>query len=526
MHKKLSLLIIIALALSCFAPLLTQNTHALTEEYLVIYGVGGVYSVTVYDNTYSYGVTITSFPTSGTYFSYFSGDSLTLTVVAQSGNQPFQNWNVSGSISTSNPYTATFGASTYAVVTCMGTSYTYTFYGLYDENSGHLLYNLLYGNLLSSWGYYEGVYVTAYFNNGANPVTFAVNNSATQSTIETFNTQPLYFYYGLWHYYYDFALYQHNANITTQTPNLSDYTNIYREYYLGTTETSGTYYIYASSTVQLSNYEFSIRALGGVSIGNLMTASRIIGGATQIVEQFPIDSLNNVVFALEPNTVYSLTLSGNGVTAYSFGNVVTSTSPIVLTVSALSFPSNVIYQYPYVTIYASRPDSTDILVSYQDLKNQTLSVSYTITDQLGNLVYSASHGAIYGWADDWSGTQANITYYLSATTTGSVFGVSTYSQILAASNAQTTPISLSIFGDWGTIGISNPDQIIWLLIALAVFLCFSALNAYLGGFAGVCVAAFFAWEGWLHIPEATIVTAFCLIFMAILAAWKRPPQYG
>lgn len=381
-------------------------------------------------------------------------------------------------------------------------TYSYTFYGPYSEALG------VYDNSIQ-------VQIRAQFTNTNSTYvsTIGYNGSVVINTYTyTPTSQPLFFSY-----------------VFFTVPGYANYT---REYWLSPNENTGTYYIQSvtggAENNVISPITFNIRALGGVSVSGMLSAIPIshAGNIQYTVDKRLIDDTDICTLYLQPNSVYTIIIGNAEGSTYTFENVNTYTNPITLTVSALSFPSNILYQYPYVTIYASRPDPTDILVSYRDLKSQTISVSYTITDQNGNLVDSASYGAVYSFADDWSGAQANVTYYFSATLTGSVFGVSTYSQILAASNAPNNPIDLSIFGNWGNIGIANPDQLIWIFIALAVFLCFSALNAYVGAFAGICVATFFAWEGWLQIPETLFVAAFCIVFMAIIAAWKRPPQYG
>lgn len=367
---------------------------------------------------------------------------------------------------------ATFAASS--------SGYTYTFNGVYDENIGA-------PSLIGDSN------VTAYFNDGTAPYLFNVNGSFAFTPF----TQPQYFYYTIWPY----------ANTTDTT--------LHREFWLGTNETSGTYNIYGNPQ-GLINIVFTIRALGGAGLSNVLTVERYISGSLQVVEKRPIDSTGIVTLALQPYTIYTVII-GEGATTTTFQNINVYTTPIVLTVSALSFPDTVLRQYKYLRIWAARATATDITINYQDTNLQTVSVAYQIKLVNGTVVYSATNTGLNNFTDVWTSAYANTTYYLTATITQTVFGVTTFAQVLSSVNAPVSPLDLSVFGVWPV----DPTQIIWVLIVLAVFLCFSVLNVYIGAFAGVTTAAIFVWQGWLHIPAASVTAAFGFVIVIAIAFWKR-----
>jgi hypothetical protein len=168
-------------------------------------------------------------------------------------------------------------------------------------------------------------------------------------------------------------------------------------------------------------------------------------------------------------------------------------------------------------IWASRPSSTEITISYQDTNLQTTSVNYQLAYANGSIAYSATHPSENSFVDTWTGANSNTTYYLTANVTQATFGTSTFAQVLLRDGASSSPIDLSFLGDWPV----DPTQIFWALVVFIVFGCGTVLNAYIGGFAGVATAIILAWLGWLIIPSGALVAAFCVVFMVGIVYWKR-----
>ena len=358
-------------------------------------------------------------------------------------------------------------------------SYYYIFNGVYDENTA---------------AYIGECNVTAYFDDGTEPYTFTVNSTSYYYYPKT---QPLYF---------DYIIYPY-ANTTDTTIN--------RQYWLEPDETSGSYTIFGNE-LGLVHIVFQIRALGGVGLSSYLEVQRIINGTYQTVEKRQVDANGIATMSLQPYTVYRvIAISDNS--SYTFGNINTYTTAITLTLSALSFPNDVLMQYKYLRIWASRPSSTEIQICYEDTNLQTVSVSYQIAFANGTVAYSATHTGENSFIDVWSAADPDTTYYLTANVSQSTFGYSTFAQVLLRDGASTSPIDLSFLGDWPI----DATQIFWAFIVFIVFGVGSVLNAYIGGFAGVATAAVLVWLGWLQVPAGGVVAAFCIVIMVGIVHWKR-----
>lgn len=269
--------------------------------------------------------------------------------------------------------------------------------------------------------------------------------------------------------------------------------------------------VYLSFSEDATPIVINIRALGGIEVDGLVSVTNNV-----VVEQKPVDDNNVVSFNLSPYEIYSVTLESVGGSEYTFENINVYTSPITLTVSPLSFPSSVMLQYKYLHIWASRPSSTEIQVSYEDTNEQTLSVDYTLSFENGTVAYW-SHHVGNSFVDLWTGASSNITYYLDAEVSQVEFGNLTFAQVLLRDGASSSPIDLSFLGDWPV----DPTQVFWMIVILIIFGCFSVLNAYVGGFAGVAVAIVLAWLGWIDVPQGSLVAAMCIVIMAAIVYWKR-----
>jgi hypothetical protein len=490
-------LLITILLVACFLPAIPEVKAQ--SGYLYIYADPvECASVEVYDS-FSGSTSYSSFPVSfdlGPYgISY-----VTITVNAQSGYT--FSYAVSGSASyLSSPFSDYFGDGSYLIINFTSSApsptptpapsatpapgpsgYSYLFRGLYDEDN----VNTLLGN----------VTVTAYYNGG--------NVGIAGKSVESFTvigayayyppSQPLYFSYNLANFY--------GQNIT-------------REYWLSENEVTASLYIYAAPT-GLSTVTFNIRALGGVSLTDKFLVARNIYSDT-IVEKLPIDSLGNVVMELKAYAIYHLTIE-NSDSVFSFGDVTMSSSPITLTVSPLSFPSDILLQYRYVHLYASRPNDNEIRIDYEDIENGTVSVAYTVSFINGTVAYSNTQ-TVDSFTDIWPSADPASSYYVAATVVHSEFGTMYFQQTLTGSAGAVSPVDFAVFGNFGGV---DTTQIFGVLIVLIIFGVFSAFNAYIGIFAGVVTAAIMVWIGWLStVTQGAIVAAFALAILFSITYWKR-----
>jgi hypothetical protein len=224
-----------------------------------------------------------------------------------------------------------------------------------------------------------------------------------------------------------------------------------------------------------------------------------------------------VTLNLKGYGIYAVSVEGSDGFSYNYGYITMSSTAVTLTISALSFPNDVLMQYKYLRIWASRPSDTDIMVSYEDTNLNTTTVSYEIFFANGTVAYTQTHTGENSFVDIWTGADADTTYYLEANVTQATFGTSTFSQVLLRDGASTSPIDLSFLGDWPV----DPTQIFWGLIIFIVFGCFSVINSYIGGFAGVATAIILSWLGWIQIPSGALVAAMCVAIMSGIVYWKR-----
>lgn len=376
------------------------------------------------------------------------------------------------------------------LTTVDATSYSYTFNGPYDENYGVLIPGK--------------VQVIAHYADNYTSLICTLIDDPGGSSLVTFtyspSSKPTYFEYIT----YDMS------------SGYANYTN--RQYWLSSNENTGTYTVTVGENP--AEIAFNIRALGGVDAGEFFCVKRSFNGTTIVIEQRAIDNTDSVVANLMPNTIYQVSfLSSTGSTFYTFGNINTYTTPITLTVSPLSFPSDILLQYKYVHIYASRPTSSEIKIDYEDTQNKTLSVYYSLSFINGTIAYSLTHLGTSQFTDIWTGANSNESYYLSATIIHSEFGTITFSQTLTGSAGASLPIDFGVFGDFAGV---DGKQILGALIVLVIFGCFSAFNAYIGIFAGVVTAGIMVWIGWLSsVTQAAVVAAFALTILLAITYWKR-----
>jgi len=353
----------------------------------------------------------------------------------------------------------------------------WTFKGVFDEDTGLL-------KPVAS----RAVNVTAYYGDGSSPITFLVNGTYVFGTGST----PLYFHFN------------------TSSP---------RQYWLSDAEEPGTLYIFDTS---LTAYTISFLDLAGVLASHpFVEVERYINGSLTIVEKRKVDLEDKIQASLKQGTKYTLTIR-NGV-SYVFGELLfTSDTTIVLTLKGIEFPKETLMIYKYVRVYATRAFGTpngNITIFFQDTQGLTDYVHIYINYKNGTNIFYGK--VIMGSATSFSYTYTsalnNTDYALTLTIEHERYGTYDWKQYFPRTHS-TAPWGL----DWlGTLPFATNIILPSILIIFAAG-AFSQINAEIGGFMAVVVAAALTYLGWIPIPAGYLITAFCLaVFMALVYAKRK-----
>lgn len=442
--------------------------------------------------------------------------------------------------------------------------YGYTFKGLYDEDTG----------LIESANA-RAVNVTAYFNDGTNPVTFEVNGTYLYIPI----TQPLFFRYNLatssdtvsqyglnqpvynTSSYIDisFPEYEPDTNYTVTAtltwnstytvtnkatsgcrinfatpPTEDEYLSWYvhrtvagtariREYWPSAVENVvPDFYIFNAS---LSTYNIAFLDLGGVlSSAPYVVIQRLINGSYFTVEKRLVDIEKKVQINLVEGERYKVIVSDTTI-SYTFGDLLaTEVKTITLTLRGVDFPKETILTYKYVRIYGLRDfgdPQGNITVTYQDLLNMTNSVNVSVAAMNGTVLSSQLYELTNQFVFSWLSAENDTDYQVVATINHNRYGTYSWKQLFIRSYS-TNPWVL------GWLGSSLPININSLVgIALIIFVGagFSMINPEVGAFLATCTAAALTILGWLTIAPGLLITAFCLTLMFGIVMARRRVQY-
>ncbi len=370
-----------------------------------------------------------------------------------------------------NPYTATSSLVTWSI----GNYLYYYFEGLYDEDTHALV---------------GAVNVTAFYDDGTNSTTFEVSTNYNFSTA----TAPQYFYIDL------------GAD--------------HREYWLSPDEKvnvlNGPIYLYTCGA-GLDDVVITFRDLSNaLTDADFCVIQRNINGAFHTVDKRLIDITKTAVVSVKPNTVYNVII-GNGV-SYTFGNVNMYTTPITLTLNGLEFPQSLVLQYKYIQLWASRLNSSSILIQYYDSKQETIYVTYSITNEAGIVVYSTTKNGVNSFIDTINNLDEHTNYYVDAELLHTTFGLMSWNQVLPYSSDSVSGFNLDFLGSWPV----DTDWLFFAALALCVFAIFSVMNAYIGAFLGCAVVTILAWAGFLQINTGALVAAWGFaIILGITFAKRR-----
>lgn len=356
--------------------------------------------------------------------------------------------------------------------------------------------------------------VTVHFSSGTTTSTFDVNSSMGYVTY-TAGSMPLYFSYDL------SAIYG---------------TNVTREYWLSADEqnmTSGTFdwlSIYAPIDKELTPITFNVFGFSSIEAfdgGAFLLIDTVYPSGMHAIEKRPIDSLGDIVCMLQANTVYEVSIeTADGGTVYSLGQVSTVTSTITLSASSVSFSSESLLKYPYVSFYGYREFSNPfgyIVINYNDTKASTTSFSLSISDMDNVVVYSYGPVVANTVSVNWTSAVNATIYKVDVTVTHGLYGDLSWTQTFGNQAGDNAALfSLAFLGDWAF----DTSFLLPALIVLLVAACFSALNAEVGAVLTCIAALVLSYMGWLPIGAGALVAAFSFaILMALLYNRRRVTLY-
>lgn len=330
-------------------------------------------------------------------------------------------------------------------------AYQFTFYGLYDEQTGLKV---------------GAVNVTAYFEGNLSD-TFKVNGTYIYNTTEV----PIFFRFELGE---------------------KD-----REYWLSENEDMATIYIFNGS---FTTYNVQFLDLAGVLEEHpFITIKHLINGTMHTVEKRKVDAEKKFQANLVQGEKYTLVISNGDELTYTYGDLLfTDEVDVTLTLKGIEFPQEVILAYRYVRIYATRHSNfSSISIVYQDTKAHTNSVTIYIKYENGTVAYSTVQSSD-SFNVTWTNAQFNLTYYVQTTINHLDYGTMQYNTLLPRAYSTTPPWSIPI----GSITNMNVANLIPIGFIVGGVIVFSKINAPVGALVGCVFATLLFWLGWIVPPDA------------------------
>jgi len=278
---------------------------------------------------------------------------------------------------------------------------------------------------------------------------------------------------------------------------------------------SETVYVFLPDSPYYTYYVSITDVLG---ITNAYVESYIsLNGSNVVVERRPYSMNNLIPFTLHFGGSYGFRIwcsqgfYDNGVTTPA-----DPSTPVSITVSALNFPSTAI-SYGNLTVFTQRTSATTIQVLYQDLNNETGTVSTQIY-QGSQLMDSDNQTTSGTYSLTWNNAQPTLTYTVTVTSSTSYYGTLSWSWTLPPYSITTSSFNLSFLGNW--LGVDGA-QVFGFFLCLLVFGCFSSKDRYVGTVITVFLAGFLTYIGWLNIPTGMLTFVGSLAILYALSN-RRP----
>jgi len=348
--------------------------------------------------------------------------------------------------------------------------YTYTFLGMFDEQSGLLI---------------ENATVTVY-SPFLTPFNVTVNGSATVNL----QYKPSYFQLLL---PFNYSRY-YTPIYSVETIYLFKPTEPYTTYYVGLTDFLGMNNATVESYVSLNGTTFTVER-----------------------RQFTLN--NKIPFVLTQFVQYGFRVRcSQGV--YDFGTWITGDPSLLIsfTVSPANFPLQSI-TYGNITISAVRVNKTWIQILYVDVGNATVSVTLqmnirdsTKPSQL-SLAWADTELTNRSYVYNWYDADRYKDYIADVTVVHSVHGTLHWGFPLP------DPESTSLGPDFSLFGVLPfaSTQLIGFGIVMMVFACFAVKEAALGLVLSIAVAAFLTFINVLSLSWVGISVCLCLAIMWALS---------
>lgn len=358
---------------------------------------------------------------------------------------------------------------TYSAEFYISSFYEYTFYGLYDENTG----------LLKPIDE-RAVNVTAFWDDGTTAEPFEVNGTHHVG----YYTSPQYFFFDL---------------------GTND-----REYWLSLEEGEATtidIYIFGDT---LTQYYISFNDLtGSLETYSWVSASRYINGTLTVMDKRKVDVEKKFTMSLQNGKTYTIQVEAEAGTPYTFGDLLMTTDTTVdLTIKGIEFPTTIILTYKYLRVYATR-DNTTIVVTYENTQGTTTAVDVYIRKTDETVVASQSYSTD-SFSYTWSSANSSLTYVAYVSIETSNWGNKTYTNILP-------PASIGSAPDWsldilGTLPFDTA-YLIPMFIILGVAAVFSVLTLPIGCIMVSGVATLLYGLEW--IPRTSSIEAYLVVAWAL-----------
>lgn len=350
---------------------------------------------------------------------------------------------------------------------------TYTFYGLYDEDTTQ---------------YIGSVDVTAYYSESDfSPEKFTVDEEYIFST----NVIPQYF--------------------------SIDLGSITREYWLSENEYDIDIYLYNQT---LTTYTIYFLDLAGVlDEYQFVQAERYISGSLTTVEKRKVDVENKIYMSLINGEKYTIIIADGS--SYTFGDLLfTSTTSITLTLRGIEFPKNILLTYKYVRIYSLRtfaePNGT-ITITYEDTLDETGSVEIYIKYRNGSTAYHPSAETSSSFSHQWTNALNNTDYQVECIIDHGRYGVSTWKQYMPRTYTTNPWDSLAFLGALPF----NLNLLVGSLLILLVGGGFGQANPEVGALLATFTAAGLTYIGWIPIAPGILISAFTFSIMLGIVVKKR-----
>jgi len=353
------------------------------------------------------------------------------------------------------------------IVHYTNTNYNYTFHGLFGENSTFL----------------GGINVTGYDLDGS--YTFMVN----RSYVAGFDQRPILFAFDV------------SGSIQRRLYVIADVETFY------VFQPESPFYI----------YEFTVRDYTGL-IGlqdAYLEAIRSVNSTEYMMERMQVqETVNDIPLTLSYGSVYTIRMYFIDGATYAFGYFVAGIDPTpTLNLRNLAFSRRAQLTFSHVTVEATRPTWTNIIVNYNDSLAQTNLVEVWANYRNGTNAWYAN-STLDNVQFNW-GAANNITdYQIVLSSNHTFFTQLNFTWYLGGAHTHPVALDFSIFGTWGGIPGANMFP---AMIIITTGMIFSAYTLPEAGIVIVAMTAILRYLDWITMEWDLIMLSLGLsVIIAIM----------